>query len=320
MIGRPLPDSGPFRWRLCPAPSDRLRLLAHRAVMAPVNAIGMRGGPRLSLLLQRIVGDYAAPLTAEAQPDLRLSFSGFDRYWMRVFFRGDLYEPELFRLFRRMRALRSMQFIDGGANIGFWSAVLTSQEFGIAKAVALEASDSTYGSLARTASLCDGRFATEHKALSREVGTVTFEQGVAHASRHIVRSDDAAHATSERVTIAATTIDDLVRRCELAPDRLLVKLDVEGAELDCVEGGKDAFDRGAIVIYEDHGKEPRSVLTAELLALGARCWFITDDGQLDEVTTAAEASRHKLERGRGYNFLCVSRAYDRVHPLNARLF
>jgi len=276
--------------------------------MTPANMLGLRGGPRLSLLLQRLIGDYEAPLTAEAGNDLRLSFPGFDRYWMRVFFRGDLYEPELYLLFHRIRGIREYHFLDGGANIGFWSAVLTSREFGIARAVAVEASPLTYRALARTAELCGGRFVTEHRALSKSPGTVTFEQGVAHASRHIVQAGEVAGASSDRVTVEATTIDDLVERHRLDASRLIIKLDVEGAELDCVDGGARAFERGAVLAYEDHGKEPKSLLTAALLERGASCWFIADDGELHAVHDASEASRYKLERERGYNYLCARNA------------
>ena len=319
MIGFPsAPASGPFHWRVIPKPGDRLRYMLHQSVMVPSTRLGLRGGPRLSLLLRRLVGDYHEPVVAEAEPDVRLSFSGFDRYWMRVFFRGDFYEPELDRLFRRIRRLHDFDFIDGGANIGFWSAVLTSQRFGVRRAIAIEASPTTYADLERTAALCGGRFATEHCALSARPGTVSFEQGVVHESRRIV-AEGSAGSTS-LVTVKSTTVDDLVDRHQLATPTLIVKLDVEGAELDCVRGGANAFDRGAVFIYEEHGKEPTSVLTANLLELGAACWFIDDAGALHPVTSAAEASRFKTQPERGYNFLCTSAAFAAEHPLEPRLF
>ncbi len=309
--------AGPFRWSLRSAGPDRWRLALHRSVIGATSALRLRGGLTLSRWLQRVVGDYAAPLTAEAGRDIRLSFPGFDRYWMRVFFRGDSYEPELYHWFRRIARLRDFALIDGGANIGFWSALLTSTEFGIARAVAIEASPTTYAELQRTSALCGGRFATEHRALTAAPGPVSFEQGVGHASRHIAAADAPAIRT---VTVEGTTVDALVARHGFDPAFLLVKLDVEGAELASVTGGAAALAGGAIFIYEDHGKDPRSELTGQLLELGADCWFIADDGAMVAVDSAAAASRWKLDPRRGYNFVCTSRSYARAHPLEARLF
>ncbi len=271
--------------------------------MVPSTFLKLRGGPRLSLLLRQVVGNYAEAMVAEADPDVRISFGGFDRYWMRVFFRGDFYEPELYRLFSRSQRLRELCLIDGGANIGFWSAILTSERFGASRAVALEASPSTYADLARTAKLCGDRFVTEHRALSKTVGHVEFEVGLSHESRHI-----ATNAGASTVRIEATTVDDIVTRHGFDPTRLLVKLDVEGAELDCVLGGSKAFESGALWVYEDHGKDPTSRLTGDLLAHGAACWFITDEGTLTRVSSADEASRFKRDPVRGYNFLCIEKS------------
>jgi FkbM family methyltransferase len=266
-----------------------------------------------------MAGDYTGPLIAQAGPDIRVSFSGFDRYWMRVFFRGDFYEPELYHWFRRVARLREFALIDGGANIGFWSAVLTGADFGVARAVAIEASPTTYAELRRTAALCGDRFATEHRALAATSTPVTFEQGVAHASRHIVASDTPRAPASRLVTVEGTTIDALVASYRFDPRFLIVKLDVEGAELASVTGGAAAFAGGAIFVYEDHGKDPSSALTQQLLDLGAACWFIHDDGSMAPVDSAAAASHRKLDRRRGYNFLCTSRAYAREHGLEQRL-
>lgn len=312
--------SGPFRWRLLPEESDRLRFLLHRSVMAPGNSLRVRGGPTLSLWLRQLIGDYGRPLTAESLSDIRISVGGFDEYWMRVFFRGDFYEPELYRLFSRIRRLRSYDLIDGGANIGFWSAVLTSSRFGIDRAVALEPSPSTYLHLARTASLCDGRFIADPRALSAQPGMVEFEQGLAPEIRHISLPGVNSSTPGERVLIEATTVDQLVAKHNLNTHDLIVKLDVEGAEFDCIRGAANAFSHGAVFIYEEHGKERRSLLTARLLDFGALCWFIDDDGLLIPIKDSAAATGFKTAPGRGYNFLCSSRAYAQKYPLEQRLF
>jgi FkbM family methyltransferase len=312
----PTIGAGSFDWRIVAEPRDRLRFGLQRAVMVTSSRLRVRGGPRVSLALAKLVGRYRAPLIAESLPDLRISFDGFDRYWMAVFFRNDLYEPELFRLFSRIQTRSRFSLIDGGANIGFWSAVLTSARFGLRQAIAVEASPTTFETLERTAQLSNGRVVALHRAISSRPGIVSFDQSLNHESRKIVDSS----RVDGTVSIEAVTVDMLAANHQLAANELFVKLDVEGAELAAFEGAAEVFERGAILIYEDHGKDPDSKLTGQLVARGARCWFIADDGQLVEVDSAAAASRHKPSRTRGYNFLCVSADYDRHTPLARRLF
>ena len=312
--------SGPFQWRLTPHADDGLRFKLHRSLMASSSMLRLRGGPTAALWLRRVVGDYRHPVVAEATPDVRVSFDGFDRYWMRFFFRGDSYEPELYRLFTRMTRLRDLHFIDGGANIGLWTAILTGSAFGVKRAVAVEASPTTFAELARTAALCSDRFAAENVALSAKPGTVMFEQGLKHESRRIAAASANPGARNELVSVRATTIDDLVTKFDLSQRDLLVKLDVEGAEFDCFLGARDAFDAGAIFIYEDHGKDPTSELTRRLLAHGAVCWAIADDGQLISLSDAAHASSLKMNPKRGYNFVAMSRERATTQSLESRLF
>ena len=54
---------------------------------------------------------------------------------------------------------------------------------------------------------------------------------------------------SERVSIEVRRLDDLVREYHL-PDPDLIKIDVQGAELDVIEGAKETFSRAKSIIIE----------------------------------------------------------------------
>ena len=300
---------GPFDWTLEAAGGDRRRLATQRALFKLMGALRVRGAPSLSLRLKKVVGGYGEPLVARSA-DVGIAFDGFDRYWMQVFFRRDFYEPDMYRLFERAKRIAEFSFVDGGANIGLWSAILTSKRFGIRRAIAIEASPTTFEMLQRTARACDGRFEVTNHALTAQPGTVTFEQGLRHESRRIA----SIGATGESITVSATTVDLVVRDHGLNPERTRVKLDVEGAELDCVSGGAKTLEAGAILIYEDHGKDRSSKVTAGLLDRGFACWFIDDDGRLRRVASDVEASALKSSHQRGYNFLAVvARHADVLH-------
>lgn len=315
MLGA-VPAKSTLRWSVSAQGADRARLAVQRAVLAPFELLHLRGGARAATLVGRFVGPYQRPLVARAAPNIAVSFMGFDRYWTRVFLRGDSYEPELESLFRRLQHPAGWDFLDGGANIGLWSAVLTSPAFGMRRAVAVEASRSTFERLAATTALCDGRFTAVHAALGAADGVGWFEEDLPIASRHLVA--DQSSPTS--VAVAMTSIDSLVAKHGLHPSNLLIKLDVEGAEIACIDGAATSFGAGAVVLYEDHGKDPTSAVTRELLARGAACWFIHDDGSLERILDAADVARHKIEPNRGYNFVAVAGEYDRTSPTERRLF
>ena len=292
--------SGPFAWKVDAVSGDRGRLATQRALFKLMGVLRVRGAPSLSLRLKRVLGGYGEPLVARFD-DVGIAFDGFDRYWMQFFFRRDFYEPDMYRLFSRASRLDTFSFVDGGANIGFWTAILTSRRFGIRRAVAIEASPTTFETLGHTARACGGRFEVVNKALTAQPGTVSFEQGLRHESRRIAFGD----TNGERVTVSATTVDLVVRDHGFDPGRTIIKLDVEGAELDCVSGGTSTLESGGILIYEDHGKDPTSKVTGGLIARGFACWFIDDDGHLRRVASATEASAMKLNPQRGYNFVAV---------------
>src|SRR5262245_19158931 len=62
--------SRPFDWYLSAHLTDRSRLLLQKSIIKPINALHLRGGPSLCLLLRRIIGDYIKPLTSESPPDI----------------------------------------------------------------------------------------------------------------------------------------------------------------------------------------------------------------------------------------------------------
>ena len=89
---------------------------------------------------------------------------------------------------------------------------------------------------------------------------------------------------SGTVTVPATTIDKLVERLALPPPFLL-KLDIQGAELAALRGGRATLARTDVVILEAD-LDDFHALHAELDAAGFGLFDITEINRLDETSLA----------------------------------
>lgn len=128
--------------------------------------------------------------------------------------------------------------MDIGANIGVTASVFARHTAGPVHAV--EPSPVIFPHLQATcrANGADGVRA-HNLALGREPGTLRFfADATAGAASHLITDATLARASDIEVTVK--TLDMLVREEEI--DRLdLVKIDVEGYEIDVLEGGVETF-------------------------------------------------------------------------------
>ena len=93
-----------------------------------------------------------------------LPFPFGDGYWSLLLDRGFVYEGEIERFLRSVADV-DYGFIDGGANFGFWSVLVSSRPFGSHPVIAIEASSANAAKLARNAELNGGRFKVLHRAI-----------------------------------------------------------------------------------------------------------------------------------------------------------
>ena len=136
--------------------------------------------------------------------------------------------------------------VDLGANVGV-AAAWFRVRYPEARIVAVEPDPATFAKLARNIG-GDPAVTLVHAAVGRESGEVALSRapGYSVASSVAVRPPDAA----ETVRVPAVTLDEVC--AEAAIERIdLLKLDVEGAELDVVEGCQ-ALDAVGTIVGEAH--------------------------------------------------------------------
>lgn len=271
--------------------------------------LGLRGYWRACRLLGRYSGDRdtcGIRLTDDTIYRIKLS----DPYWARLIGRFYTYEPELEALFRRLKGV-GYTFIDGGANFGYWSVLLTSAEFGKKSVVAIEPSEKTFEILSENNLLNGNRFTLVQRAISDTTDErVLFRNFGDHAGARLAGAaapEDPPPVFEEMVR--TITVDDIF--AQYVPDKdkpVVLKLDVEGAEIPALKGARRVLSRDPLVIYEDHGKDMECAVSRFVLEnLNMEIFHVSDAGNISAMNTIEEIRSIKVRKGTGYNFLALNR-------------
>ena len=252
-------------------------------------------------------------IVVRLNPDALFAFPLGDGYWSLLLDRSYQYEPEL-NFFLRSVTDVDYTFVDCGANFGLWSVLVSSAEFGSHPVMAVEASGANVAKLRRNAGLNGDRFPVLHRALSSRSGIQAWMGGRKHEARQLL---DKAAGGSEAVETLA--LDDLRDRLPAGNRRFVVKLDVEGAETDAIEGGRRLLDDDTVIICEEHGADRHHTVSRFILR-ETRCRaFVLDpaSGRFERLTDLALLDRIKTDRSRGYNVFATTSTFWEERLLTA---
>jgi FkbM family methyltransferase len=237
--------------------------------------------------------------------DCHMVVSLDDPYWSRLISESYEYEADFRRVLQQLDDI-AYDIIDCGANFGYWSIVLSGQAMGGRNVLAVEPMPDTYNTLLLNKELNGRRFRCVRYAVSSSSGDTVTLQGTAYHSDVSIRREPPVAGNAPAVT--TITLDDLVRRYyKRAPDRLLIKLDVEGEEINALIGAKEVLTRDVLFYYEDHGRDGACSVTRFVLEqLGLKVYFCHPDGHLIPITSVAAAASVKRQDNVGYNFEACS--------------
>ncbi len=247
--------------------------------------------------------------------DAIFEFPYGDGYWSKLLDRSFHYEDELDLLFRHSADI-DYTLLDCGANYGYWSVLVTSAPFGSHKAIAIEPSSQNFAKLANNAKVNGNRFELMKCAIGAARGTARLS-GTKHEAFSI--ASGAARGGEEVLVIA---LDDLIDDGKVSPaGKYLIKLDVEGVEIDAIKGAARLLQGDSVIMCEEHGNDPDHTVSRYILEHTPLKLIVHDprSNRLETVTELSILDRIKVSSNIGYNVFGTASAFwqDRISALNA---
>ncbi len=247
-------------------------------------------------------------------PDATFEFPYGDGYWSKLLDRSFLYEDELDRLFKGAIDV-NYTLIDCGANYGYWSVLVSSTPFGSHRVIAIEPSSQNFAKLKNNAELNGNRFEVMNCAIGAARGKARLS-GTKHEAFSIAGSANGG----EEVPVVA--LDDLIDDGRISPDgKYLVKLDVEGVEIEAIKGGTRLLQGDSVILCEEHGSDPHHTVSRYILEQTPLKLIVYDpvSNRMETVTELSILDRIKVSSNIGYNVFGTASAFwqDRINGLNA---
>lgn len=256
--------------------------------------------------LVRALGTYCDEEVVVNLEQGSVAVSLHDPYWARITAAGFRYEPEVECLLRGLRTLE-FNFLDVGANIGYWS-ILVSGMFPERQVIAVEPNPAIFAGLCRNANLNADRFTCIQAAVTPSpVDAVDLFVSSGRGEHAAASADGGRFASHQaRVTVPATTLDELVDSLRRDGTPLLVKLDIEGLETAVLAKSEASRDPGVCFVYEDHGCDPGSPTTGWLLEHALHdVFFLPHSGRPRQIDSLSQLRRYKKSPKVGYNLVAL---------------
>jgi FkbM family methyltransferase len=247
--------------------------------------------------------------------DAVFEFPYGDGYWSKLLNRSYHYEDELELLFRDSADV-DYTLLDCGANYGYWSVLVSSAPYGSHKAIAIEPSSQNFAKLANNARINGNRFEAMNCAIGATRGIARLS-GTKHEAFSIAGDPDDG---GEVVSVIA--LDNLIEDGKISPDgKYLIKLDVEGVEIEAIKGGARLLRGDSVLLCEEHGNDPNHTVSRYILDQTPLKLIVYDPrtNRLETVTELSILDRIKVSSHVGYNVFGTASAFwlDRISVMNA---
>ena len=248
-------------------------------------------------------------------PDAIFEFPYGDGYWSKLLNRTYHYEDELELLFMDSADV-DYTLLDCGANYGYWSVLVSSKPFGSHKAIAIEPSGQNFPKLANNAAINGNRFEAMKCAIGATRGTARLS-----GTKHEAFSIAGDQSDGEEVPVIA--LDNLLDDGKIAPGgKYLIKLDVEGVEIEAMKGGARLMQGDSVLLCEEHGNDPQHTVSRYILEQTPLKLIVYDprSNRLETVTDLSILDRIKVSTHVGYNVFGTASAFwlARIDALNAK--
>jgi FkbM family methyltransferase len=272
-----------------------------------------RGYNHCANLLRRALP--ARDIEIKLNSDATFAFPYGDGYWSKLLNRSFSYEDELEVLFRDSVSV-DYTLIDCGANFGYWSVLVSSAPYGSHKAIAIEPSSQNFAKLANNAKLNRSRFDVMNCAIGATRGIARLS-GTKHEAFSI-----AGDADNGGEVVSVVALDNLIEDGKISPaGKYLIKLDVEGVEIEAIKGGSRLLQGDSVILCEEHGNDPNHTVSRYILEQTPLQLIVYDprSNRLETVNELSILDRIKVSSHVGYNVFGTASAFwqGRINALNA---
>jgi len=294
-------------------PWERLAALALTLGSKISSNFSHRGYNMCANLLRRTLPER--DIDVRLNSDATFAFPYGDGYWSKLLNRTFSYEDELELLFSDSADV-DYTLLDCGANYGYWSVLVSSKPFGSHKAIAIEPSGQNFPKLANNARVNGNRFDVMKCAIGAARGTARLS-----GTKHEAFSIAGDQSDGEEVPVIA--LDNLIDDGKVKADgKFLIKLDVEGVEIEAIKGGKRLLEGDSVILCEEHGNDPRHTVSRYILDQTPLKLIVFDprSNRLETVSDLSILDRIKVSTHVGYNVFGTASAFwlDRINALNAK--
>jgi FkbM family methyltransferase len=246
----------------------------------------------------------------------KFAFPYGDGYWSKLLNRTFSYEDELDLLFHDSADV-DYTLLDCGANYGYWSVLVSSAPYGSRKVIAVEPSRVNFAKLANNARINNNRFDVMKCAIGSGRGTARLS-GTKHEAFSIAGDQD----SGEEVPVIA--LDNLLDDGKVATGgKFLIKLDVEGVEIEAMKGGKRLLQEDSVLLCEEHGNDPRHTVSRYILEQTPLKLIVYDprSNRMETVKELSILDRIKVSTHVGYNVFGTASAFwqERFDAMNANV-
>ena len=232
--------------------------------------------------------------------DTYFSFFLKDPYYNRLIYPKFKYEPEIEFLLKKLRDIDFL-FLDAGANYGYWSLLVSSKKFNKKKAIALEPLKSNYNFLCINRLNNKNRF----KALNLGVGEKKKYTKIYYSDQNSnvgasIYKDNNKKLISEKIKI--DKIDNILSKRK--EKNLVIKIDIEGNEINALNGAKKILKKNCLIIYEDHASDKFHLNSKYFLKKNFSI-FSFDGKKIYQIRKINELNDIKKIKHKGYNFIAT---------------
>jgi len=292
---------------------ERLAALALSSGSKVASVFSHRGYNSCANLLRKTLPERNIAIKLNSDATYECPYG--DGYWSKLLNRSFRYEDELELLFKNSVGV-DYTLIDCGANFGYWSVLISSRPYGSHKAIAIEPSSQNFSKLANNAKINGNRFEVMKCAIGAARGTARLS-GTKHEAFSI-----AGDANSGGEPVPVIALDNLIDDGKVSPGgKYLIKLDVEGVEIEAIKGGKRLLQGDSVILCEEHGNDPNHTVSRYILEQTPLKLIVYDPrlNRLETVTELSILDRIKVSSHVGYNVFGTASAFwlDRINALNA---